>query len=116
MRRRITFFLAFLLACAVSAQTQRKSNSVDGSDQNAEGEWGDSGGADSYAPGDVNGDEKVTIADLVLLISYLKGDRPANFNADAADVADSAGKRGTDGKVTLFDVRILADMITKKQK
>lgn len=56
--------------------------------------------------GDVNGDAKVDILDLVALISYLKGSVPPHFDESAADVDNS-------GTCNVADVTALANVLLK---
>lgn len=62
----------------------------------------------SILPGDVNGDEEVTIADVVAIINYLLDPTSAKFNEAAANVD------GQDG-VTLADALAIINMIIGKQ-
>ena len=58
-------------------------------------------------PGDVNGDERVTIADVTMVVDYLMGRSPANFNAAAADVDGVGG-------VTIADALAIVNIILGK--
>ncbi len=62
----------------------------------------------SILPGDANGDEEVTIADVVAIINYLLDPTSAKFNEAAANVD------GQDG-VTLADALAIINMIIGKQ-
>lgn len=55
-------------------------------------------------PGDVNGDGKVTITDVVAIISYIRGENPQGFNVSAADV-------NGDDQITLADAVAVIDSI-----
>ena len=55
------------------------------------------GTTDIEKSGDVNGDGKVSMTDVVTMMSYIIGENPENFNFSAADV-------NKDGKVTVADV------------
>lgn len=55
--------------------------------------------------GDVNGDGKVSEADVVAMMSYIIGENPENFNVSAADV-------NGDGNVTVADVVAVIDIIS----
>ena len=56
--------------------------------------------------GDVTGDGIVSVSDVVMIISYVLGENPSDFNAAAADV-------NGDGKVTVADVVMVIDSILK---
>jgi len=51
----------------------------------------------NYELGDVNGDGKVSVTDVGMMISYILQTNPAGFNKDAADM-------NGDGKVSVTDV------------
>ena len=51
----------------------------------------------AYKLGDVNGDGKVSVTDVGMMISYILQTNPAGFNKDAADM-------NGDGKVSVTDV------------
>lgn len=51
----------------------------------------------AYTLGDVNGDGKVSVTDVGMMISYILQTNPAGFNKDAADM-------NGDGKVSVTDV------------
>ncbi len=53
--------------------------------------------AKNYELGDVNGDGKVSVTDVGMMISYILQTNPAGFNKDAADM-------NGDGKVSVTDV------------
>lgn len=55
--------------------------------------------------GDVNGDGKVSEADVVAMMSYIIGENPENFNVSAADM-------NGDGNVTVADVVAVIDIIS----
>lgn len=55
-------------------------------------------------PGDVNGDGKLTMGDVVKLVNHILEVSQTGFNADLADVNE-------DGKVTMGDVVIVLNMI-----
>ena len=62
---------------------------------------------ETKARGDVNGDKKVTIADITAMVSIIKGQdnaTPFKFDHDAADL-------NKDGHVDDKDIRILAKII-----
>ena len=54
--------------------------------------------------GDVNGDRKVNVADIVEIVNYLKGTPSARFNATEADVSGN-------GKVDDADIKIINEVI-----
>ena len=58
----------------------------------------------SYIPGDVNGDGKVTITDVLMIIDKANGNAPEHFIEEAADL-------NHDSSVTLADAMIALDMI-----
>ena len=58
-------------------------------------------------PGDVNSDDWVDRDDVTCILSYLIGQKPANFSPTAADV-------NRDGKVDIADVVSLISIILKK--
>lgn len=57
-------------------------------------------------PGDVNGDREVSMADVMMVMSYILGENPLNINTTAADM-------NGDGKVTITDVLIMLDSINQ---
>ena len=57
--------------------------------------------------GDVNSDGAVDIVDVTMTISHILGQKPANFNVDAADVSG-------DGNVNIVDVTSIIDIILNK--
>ena len=57
--------------------------------------------------GDVNGDKKFTIADVVLEANYIKGDPINNFMVDEADA-------NNDGQITIADVVEIANSVKTK--
>ena len=54
--------------------------------------------------GDVNGDKKVNVADIVEIVNYLRGTPSDNFNATEADVSGN-------GKVDDTDIKIINEVI-----
>lgn len=56
--------------------------------------------------GDVNGDGKINVADIVEIINYLNGHPSENFNAYEADTNNN-------GHVDEGDVRVLSYIITE---
>jgi len=54
--------------------------------------------------GDINGDGKVSMADLTLLIDYVLGYELDTFNIEAADIQG-------DGRISIADVSSLIDMV-----
>ena len=54
--------------------------------------------------GDVNGDSKVNVADIVEIINYLNGSPSDKFNFDEADISGN-------GKVNDIDIKILEEVI-----
>jgi len=56
--------------------------------------------------GDVNGDGKINVADIVQIISYLQGDQPEEFNLDEADV-------NNDGNIDVNDLTAIEKRILK---
>lgn len=58
----------------------------------------------TYLPGDVNGDRKVTVTDVVLTASYILGNDPDPFILPAADM-------NGDGEITVTDVVLIADLV-----
>jgi len=60
-----------------------------------------------YKKGDVNGDNEVTIEDAMIVLSYILGENPENFNEAVAD-------RNGDKMVTITDVLIILDSITNQ--
>ena len=61
-------------------------------------------------PGDANGDSRIDRDDMVSIISYLTGQKPANFSETAADV-------NRDGKVDIADVtRIIGIILTRTSR
>ena len=54
--------------------------------------------------GDVNSDGVVSMTDAIIIIGYILGDNPDDFDATAADL-------NGDGEVTITDASILMDMI-----
>ena len=58
----------------------------------------------TYLPGDVNGDRKVTVTDVVLTASYILGNDPESFILPAADM-------NGDGEITVTDVVLIADLV-----
>lgn len=56
--------------------------------------------------GDVNGDGKVNVADIVELVSYINGNPSNNFNFAEADA-------NNDGAVNEADVDVIADVVLK---
>ena len=57
--------------------------------------------------GDVNGDQKFTIADVVHEANYIKGTSADNFDADEADA-------NSDGEITIADVVEIANSVKNK--
>lgn len=58
----------------------------------------------NYIKGDVNGDEKVTLADVNSTVNYIVGDPSASFNFDAADMNDN-------GVVNVTDVNSIVNVL-----
>ena len=56
--------------------------------------------------GDVNDDGAVSMADVMMVMSYILGDNPQNINLNAADM-------NGDGEVTITDVLIMLDSINQ---
>ena len=56
--------------------------------------------------GDVNGDGRINVADIVELVNYLKGNSSEKFNIDEADV-------NNDGTIDNDDVEALSDKVIK---
>ena len=65
------------------------------------------GNGDEPLQGDVNGDGVVNIADVTVLIDYLLGNVPEDFDTIAADVND-------DGLINIADVTALIDLLLDK--
>ena len=59
--------------------------------------------------GDVNGDWKLDVADIVAMENYINNKPTLNFNTEAADL-------NNDGKINQTDVNILVNMILSAQK
>ena len=59
--------------------------------------------------GDVNGDGSVNVVDVTGTISYILGQKPADFNASVADV-------NGDGSINVVDVTTIIDIILGKDK
>lgn len=59
-------------------------------------------------PGDANGDGKVSIADVIAIISHILGEPPSDFNKTAADI-------NSDGEVTVADAIQLFSIIIQGQ-
>ena len=57
-----------------------------------------------FIPGDVNGDKKVLIGDVIAILNYILGDRPGNFKVKAADV-------NSDGLIVIGDVIAVLNII-----
>lgn len=64
-----------------------------------------------YQKGDVNGDGRVSISDVTLLISHLMGDALEELNEFQLDAAEF----NLDGKVSIVDVTAIIDSIMKKK-
>ena len=64
-------------------------------------------GQSEQKKGDVNGDNKVNIADAVMMVNYLLGKNPVGFNTVAADVDG-------DNEITNLDVEQLVKIILGK--
>lgn len=62
---------------------------------------------DDQQTGDVNGDGKINAADLVGMVNYIIGEKPARFRKSLADIND-------DAEVNTVDVEKLAEKITGK--
>lgn len=60
-----------------------------------------------YTLGEVNGDDKINISDVVTLVNYLSEMNPANFIVEAADV-------NQDGKINIADVVTLINLISNQ--
>lgn len=60
-----------------------------------------------YMPGDVNGDDKINISDVVTLVNYISEMNPANFIVEVADV-------NGDEKINIADAVTLVNMITNQ--
>ena len=58
----------------------------------------------AFLRGDVNGDGKVTIADVTAVVSYILGQPVANFKAEAANVDGIEG-------ITIEDAKAIVNMI-----
>ena len=58
----------------------------------------------AFIPGDVNGDTRVNIIDVMAVYAYILGQQPTPFNVDAADV-------NNDGSVNVIDVQRIYSMI-----
>lgn len=63
----------------------------------------------TYLPGDVNGDGKVTITDVVLTASYILGNNPDPFIFSAADM-------NGDGEISVTDVVLIARLVLYPQE
>ena len=61
----------------------------------------------SFIPGDVNGNGKVDVTDVTLLISRILGKNPQPFNADAADMDGN-------GQLNVTDVTLIINVILGK--
>ena len=59
---------------------------------------------EDYLPGDVNGDGKVLIGDVIAILNYIVGDVPEGFNEKAADV-------NGDGMIVIGDVIAVLNII-----
>lgn len=64
-------------------------------------------GGDLKPMGDVNNDGEVNSTDIVVVIDYIIGLNPENFNAEAADI-------NKDGNISVTDVIMLIDMVLYK--
>ena len=58
--------------------------------------------------GDVNGDGRIDVADIVELVNYLKGNSSEKFNIDEADV-------NNDGTIDNDDVEVLGGKVIKRE-
>lgn len=108
------FLLLFTFSATISAQdiapsrTQHKSNVVDGSDMEADGEWGDPTDDDKFVTGDATGDKKVTKEDVDAVVSYILGNTPKTFDFKQADI-------NRDGKITLHDLAIIIYIVKNRK-
>lgn len=59
----------------------------------------------SILPGDVNCDGRVSVEDVITMMSYILGEYPISLNAEAADL-------NGDGIVSVTDAILLMDIIT----
>jgi hypothetical protein len=57
--------------------------------------------------GDANGDNSVGIEDAMMVLSYILGDTPIDFNVSAADM-------NNDGMITIADALVIMDIILDK--
>ena len=64
-------------------------------------------GSDGFMPGDVNNDGEVDVTDVVMIIDWILGKYPNNFNNLAADV-------NYDGDIDVADVVLVIDAILGK--
>lgn len=58
--------------------------------------------------GDVNGDRRVTVTDVVMTVNHIMGDEQPDFNEGVADL-------NKDGNVTMGDVVLLIDLVLKAE-
>ena len=85
MKRLLTILVVFLISTAIKAQSTQ-----------------------NYLLGDVNRDGKVTVADVMMVVDYLKGDEwLENFDYDNADV-------NGDQSVSVSDVMNIVGIIIGK--
>ena len=59
-------------------------------------------------PGDVNGDNAVSVTDVISIIGYILEDEPAKFIFPAADM-------NSDGNITVTDAISVIDLILSKE-
>ena len=61
-------------------------------------------GSETFLVGDANGDDEVTVADIVEIVNYLEGNPSSQFNEKNADA------NGIDG-VTIEDINAIVNII-----
>lgn len=66
--------------------------------------------------GDVNGDKKLTYADVEAIINYIMGNKPENFDAEAANVNDDDAINIADAVALINKIKVTISMNGQTQK
>lgn len=105
------FIFFIMMACSVYAQDvqddekdkkARKVNTTEGTEQPAEGEWGNDDSKPDYVFGDVNGDGVVNTSDAVMVLNYYLG-KTKEINQKLADV-NGDGVVNTSDAVAIINI------------